>query len=632
MASTAGNIPEVSLEVIGGASDGLFHCAAQSEVHIGRENNSFKNDLPLRNRHSSRRHSRVYFEDGQWLLVDLGSQNGTKLKDRVLTADSAPHKLAPLDRFIVGSIVIEFRTMPRRRPVEGPPPDTAAEATEKLLAAARDLAAKSMRPYVCTEHLFITALQADDPAIRKLLEKSGQSVDELVGATIKLDRWTGDDEWIKTIVEDKKLTSALQASPKLLNLTPRGDTSLILADQARRQTGAVQIDPIHVLIGIVQEGGGVPVHAIRRMGRDPERLALDAIEVAREHYAPEPEEVTRALEAARPERRTGRPPRKPVDQATWLAAVRLHGELRRLQVRMQLDPAEERFQSLVTRLREGLGDVPPQKRADVFHQLELMLPVFGRESELPEELPLAAEATPAEGHPATGERMAVDPLAGATDLAAFIDQMRATTATSGPAMDLLRAEMAFAFGTEQFVKALLKTVDGGTSSDTQFYLPSARNEDLALLLDRLAQSGDPAVVERIRVYLDDLRNWQVAIINAYQEAVNHWNELVWQRINPLVVERETEPPGVAAAFGSLKARLWGGKKDESEEGEQTATPRAPADCWETYRKKARDLAPDVTNDEFKQLLARLITRNFQSLKRSSRPGGTAPGDEKGASS
>lgn len=54
--------------------------------------------------YASASHARVYFDQGQWLVEDLQSSNGTKVNDEPITA---PRTLAPMDVIRVGRT--EFR-------------------------------------------------------------------------------------------------------------------------------------------------------------------------------------------------------------------------------------------------------------------------------------------------------------------------------------------------------------------------------------------------------------------------------------------------------------------------------------------------------------------------------------------
>ncbi len=71
-------------------------------VTIGRLSES---DVPIADTAASRRHATVTFRDGEYLLEDLGSTNGTLLNDQVIRE----HVLADGDRITIGATILEFR-------------------------------------------------------------------------------------------------------------------------------------------------------------------------------------------------------------------------------------------------------------------------------------------------------------------------------------------------------------------------------------------------------------------------------------------------------------------------------------------------------------------------------------------
>ena len=72
-------------------------------AYIGR---SKQNDLVLPNPKISRRHAKIHFEDGQWFLEDLRSDNGTRFRgDRILKIN-----IRSGDRFSIGPFEIELES------------------------------------------------------------------------------------------------------------------------------------------------------------------------------------------------------------------------------------------------------------------------------------------------------------------------------------------------------------------------------------------------------------------------------------------------------------------------------------------------------------------------------------------
>lgn len=75
----------------------------QNSVLIGRNPES---TLVLDDDYASGRHARIYPEDGEWYVEDLGSTNGTFAGDQRLTA---PQKLQVGSTLRIGTTVLELR-------------------------------------------------------------------------------------------------------------------------------------------------------------------------------------------------------------------------------------------------------------------------------------------------------------------------------------------------------------------------------------------------------------------------------------------------------------------------------------------------------------------------------------------
>lgn len=76
-----------------------------TQVTIGR---STENTIVLQNAIASRRHARIWEENGGWLVEDLGTKNGTLRNGRALTS---PERLEDGDEIIVPGLTLRFQTM-----------------------------------------------------------------------------------------------------------------------------------------------------------------------------------------------------------------------------------------------------------------------------------------------------------------------------------------------------------------------------------------------------------------------------------------------------------------------------------------------------------------------------------------
>ena len=110
----AANIPQVGVFALGGGLRGRGFRIAGSGVTIGREP-SCEAAFPQGSEGSnkvSRRHCKLYFENGRLLLVDLGSTNGTFMADGRRLTPMQPVALRPGDRFYLDNPdnMFEIRT------------------------------------------------------------------------------------------------------------------------------------------------------------------------------------------------------------------------------------------------------------------------------------------------------------------------------------------------------------------------------------------------------------------------------------------------------------------------------------------------------------------------------------------
>jgi pSer/pThr/pTyr-binding forkhead associated (FHA) protein len=79
------------------------HALTSDELILGRDAGC---TVPLSDAYASERHARVSRDDNGWVLVDLGSTNGTYLNQVKVTS---PRPLAPGDQIGIGKTVVEVR-------------------------------------------------------------------------------------------------------------------------------------------------------------------------------------------------------------------------------------------------------------------------------------------------------------------------------------------------------------------------------------------------------------------------------------------------------------------------------------------------------------------------------------------
>jgi len=91
------------LVVTAGALKGTSMDLAQQQITLGRANDA---TLVLNDDYASSRHARIFPQDGQWIVEDLGSTNGTYL-DRQKVTRPTPVPLGVPIR--IGKTVLELR-------------------------------------------------------------------------------------------------------------------------------------------------------------------------------------------------------------------------------------------------------------------------------------------------------------------------------------------------------------------------------------------------------------------------------------------------------------------------------------------------------------------------------------------
>jgi pSer/pThr/pTyr-binding forkhead associated (FHA) protein len=89
--------------LIRGEPPGLRRRLGTSDITIGRD---LHMTMAIVDHYASQRHCRLYLSDGEWLLVDLGSTNGTYLDRGKINAPTPVPIGVPI---LVGTTVLELR-------------------------------------------------------------------------------------------------------------------------------------------------------------------------------------------------------------------------------------------------------------------------------------------------------------------------------------------------------------------------------------------------------------------------------------------------------------------------------------------------------------------------------------------
>ena len=92
-----------TLVVTGGALKGTTIDLSDQQITLGRANDA---TLILNDDYASSRHARIFPQDGQWIVEDLGSTNGTYLDRQKVTR---PTPVPPGVPIRIGKTVLELR-------------------------------------------------------------------------------------------------------------------------------------------------------------------------------------------------------------------------------------------------------------------------------------------------------------------------------------------------------------------------------------------------------------------------------------------------------------------------------------------------------------------------------------------
>jgi hypothetical protein len=101
--SRAGRGSPRFLVVTAGALKGTSLDLAQQQITLGRANDA---TLMLNDDYASSRHARIFPQDGQWIVEDLGSTNGTYLDRQKVTRPTPVPLGVPIH---IGKTVLELR-------------------------------------------------------------------------------------------------------------------------------------------------------------------------------------------------------------------------------------------------------------------------------------------------------------------------------------------------------------------------------------------------------------------------------------------------------------------------------------------------------------------------------------------
>ena len=114
-----------SLVVVEGAGAGKTYDLKRALI-LGRQKGV---DLLVDDIGASREHCKVFLQDGEWCILDLGSRNGTKVNGAKVSRQALGHG----DTILIGKTAIRFDApeQPSRRPAAAPPSAAPAAAGGK---------------------------------------------------------------------------------------------------------------------------------------------------------------------------------------------------------------------------------------------------------------------------------------------------------------------------------------------------------------------------------------------------------------------------------------------------------------------------------------------------------------------
>ncbi|MCL5270122.1 MAG: FHA domain-containing protein [bacterium] len=629
--------PLILLEVIAGPLDGLRFEGRQSLTRLGRSSGvgpgGFSNDLVLgRDSYASSFHATLSLAEGRWWLKDENSTNGTWLAGAKLDRGQTC-ELQPGDAFVAGNSVVRFRTEPSGLPPIDPDAQTSlSPAATTMINRARTSARDRQVPWIGTASLFRALAESEAPPLPEFFSRAGLDPAQTVTRVDEWSPWQGDLAWIANDILRTK--TAQERMMRGVLPTPRLQLIMTLADRIREAARAPHTEPIHLLQAIFAEKGGRVCLALAEAGHPPEPLAALARSLAggvREAPAPAPgrperaaappagraapaaamvteERERKAPPAPAPPAAPVAPPRRPVDPESWLLARELMDRLQAVQGEFHLADPQVRLEALCGALSEGLQKAPPAKRPAVVELLYMLFPVLEEAivpppASLLEATPPSIKSEPVDSNKTINtedehRREAVEEGDFGIDTGklfqvVFGDEHLAQTmremGKENPFLRLTQHLYTFALDMERLAKGLVQSVQGGGGSESRYFLPFTV-QDLKMMIQKLLAGNKDEAVMEIRRYLYDLGHWIIAIVAAHQKAASQWNREMWERINPMAIRNE-------AKVSSLNKALGLGK----------------ADLWQTYERVARDLKPEITEDQLNEKIGRLATEEFRRL-------------------
>lgn len=146
---------QFQLTMRSGPNPGTVYALESDQIIIGRDSS---NEIPVNDAEVSRRHARLAFQGGKYVLDDMGSTNGTFVNGQRLTGPRVlkSGEVISLGEQIVfvyeavdsdpGATMVSPRQVPEARPVTPPPPPPQSYAGQVPASQPEIAAAKKINP------------------------------------------------------------------------------------------------------------------------------------------------------------------------------------------------------------------------------------------------------------------------------------------------------------------------------------------------------------------------------------------------------------------------------------------------------------------------------------------------------